>query len=382
MKGSCLLIFCLSLSGLFVSCHKKGYLERQNEDRALQDAVRKLNKNSGDFDASQAIPILYKKICGNHLEKIKIFQQVKNLDRWNSLIGEYESLQNAYNAIINCPSALRLVRPENYSDRILELKDSAAQAYYASGISYLSKTGRDNARLAYLQFDKALGFSPHFDDAAIKRKEAFDKGTLRVIIFPVQNKSINSISSWNNFGIVLYGEKFRRSLIGDLENTTPARTPAIFYTDRDAQRNNIKTDWTVLLSLSALTIPNPTRSVSNRVVTRTVQSGVDSMGRPKYQNVSATLTTTKETIASTADMNINIRDAAAAQTINQQSIRKLYTWNGEHATYTGNRLALSKEQLALVDRVYSIPERDHFMDELYKSMLPDVKKIILSSVSW
>jgi len=75
---------------------------RSNSDKALQDAVKKLNKNSSDENATQALPILYL------LSKKTILIKKKNytaflpfeLSRWDKIVTEYEYLQDAYDAII------------------------------------------------------------------------------------------------------------------------------------------------------------------------------------------------------------------------------------------------------------------------------------------
>ena len=54
-------LLLLIMGAMFVACGpRKGYLDRNDADRALQDAVKKLKKNPEDEAARSAIPQLYK----------------------------------------------------------------------------------------------------------------------------------------------------------------------------------------------------------------------------------------------------------------------------------------------------------------------------------
>ena len=62
----------LMLSALLAACgSSKTYLERTDEDKALQDAVKKLNKNPSDDEAKTAVPLLYSSILKTHQARIK-----------------------------------------------------------------------------------------------------------------------------------------------------------------------------------------------------------------------------------------------------------------------------------------------------------------------
>ena len=141
---------------IFSACSSsKNYLERNDEDKALADAVKKLSKSPSDENALQAVPVLYAGIQKNHLAKIKDLKAGKELNRWDKIINEYEDLQNAYDAIINNSAAFKLVNAQSYSTELYDTKQSAAEAYYAEGQTLLDKTGREYSKKAYSYFKKA-----------------------------------------------------------------------------------------------------------------------------------------------------------------------------------------------------------------------------------
>jgi len=138
-----IVVFIISSCG-----SSKTFLERNDADRALHDAVKQLAKNKNDGDALAAIPILYSNIKLDHLAKIKSYNSSKDINRFDLLIKEYEALQNAYNAILNNTAAFKIVNPQYFGTELLETKQVAAEATYTLGESYLAKQNRDDAKRA------------------------------------------------------------------------------------------------------------------------------------------------------------------------------------------------------------------------------------------
>ncbi|HCY89304.1 MAG TPA: hypothetical protein DHV17_03495, partial [Chitinophagaceae bacterium] len=99
----------LSVSLLLTSCQKKNYLDRANEDKALADAIKQLNKDETDSKALDAIPVLYARIRENRLSAIESSRNSRDLGRWDKIISHYEALQEAYDAINSAPAARKLV---------------------------------------------------------------------------------------------------------------------------------------------------------------------------------------------------------------------------------------------------------------------------------
>src|SRR5690606_23325150 len=106
---------------VFVSCRSsKNYLERSDSGKALKDAVKTLQKNPDDEKAAEAIPILYQKIKTQRLANIKALEKSSDANRWEKLLTEYESLQDAYETLMGSTAAFRLTNPESYSVPLLE----------------------------------------------------------------------------------------------------------------------------------------------------------------------------------------------------------------------------------------------------------------------
>lgn len=375
-------IIIISVSILFFSCSsKKGYLERNDADKALQEAVKKLNKNSDDEKAIEAIPQLYNLIKKKHLDQIAAYNQSQQLNKWDNIVSEYEYLQSAYDAIMNAPAAFKLVNPESYNSNIVEAKESAAAAYYENGNTYLDKPGRDNAKSAYNAYKKAGKFVPGYKDINEKMQEAYENAIINVIIIPVQDNSFFRNNGWGNSGTNFSNEYFQQNLLKDLSNY--GRNPAKYYNEWDARRLNVTPDWTVNFMIKNILVPNPQVSYSSRTVNKQLQIGTDTAGRPVYNNISATINITLTSFISRANMEVNITELSTRKNMSYRNYNEEYKWQQETATFSGDRRALSQADWDLINNSgYNTPRKEEILVELYKKIYPQVLTQIRQAVSW
>ena len=379
-----ILLFACLLSTVMASCSSsKSYLERSDEDKALQDAVKKLNKNGGDEKALAAVPVLYANILQKHLTKINAYNTSKDAARWDKIISEYRDLQEAYDAVITSPNAYKIVNPQSFSSKLLETKQSAAEEYYQEASIYLEKPGRDNARKAYTAFKKSDKYLNGYRDATAKMNEAFENAMVDVIINPVQDNSFFFNSGWGNSGYNYSNEYFQQTLVRELGNNNN-RYAARFYTDWEARRDNIKPDWVVDLRLRNMDIPQPFRNTYQRNASKQIEVGRDTSGNVQYRTVYATINITKMSFTARADMEVTIRDLATGKNISYNSYRDDYRWEQESANYTGDNRALSSYDWDIINNnnYYNTPRKEEILNELYRKIYPQVKNNISYAVDW
>lgn len=362
----------------------KNYLERTDEDKALQDAIKKLSKSPTDANALEAIPVLYAGIRKKHLTKLKDLQASNELSRWDKIIDEYEYLQNAYDAIINNPAAFKLITPQSYSAELFDAKQSAAGDYYREGGLMLGNGGRDNAKKAYTYFKKADKIIPGYKDAIARSGEAYDAAVVDVVINPIQDNSYFFNSGWGNTGYNFSNEYFQQTLVRDLNGINKNRYPARFFTDWEARRDNIQPDWAVDLKLRNIDIPYPSNTNYNRTSSAQVQTGTDTSGNPVYKTVYATLRITRSSFTARATIDMNITDIASGKNISYRSVNDDYRWQEEYASYSGDSRALSARDWELINnnRGYNSPGRQDVLGELFKKIYPQVKNNIIYAVDW
>jgi hypothetical protein len=377
----------LLLSVMLGACgSSKTYLERTDEDKALQDAVKKLNKNPSDDEAKTAIPVLYGSILKTHQARIKSYESGADISRWDKIINEYDDLQAAYNSIVNSTPAFKLVTPENFSTQLLEVKEKAAEDYYVAADSYLQKSSREDAKKAYNYFKRTERYIPSYKDVKDKMHLAYENAIVDVVINPVQDNSFFFNSGWGNSGYDYSNEYFQRTLIRDLayDNDNNNRNYAArFYSDWEARRENIKPDWLVDLRLRNMDIPQPTSYNYRRTRSADVQVGTDTSGKPVYKKVYANVNVTRMSFTARAEMEVMIRDIASSRSISNRSFREDYRWEEERATYSGDQRALTSQDWQMINNnnIYA-PRREEILNELYRKIYPQVLNNIKYTVQW
>lgn len=377
-------VYLLLTAILFLSaCSKKTYLERSNQDKALQDAVKSVVKNgNSDAKALEAIPVLYAKIKTEKLDAIAAYQSGTDLGRWDKIIGQYEKLQEASIAVNSSTIARELIKAEDYSEIIRQQKTLAAADYYQSAITLLNKGGRDNAKKAYAQFKKTGSYVSNYQDATAKMNEAFEKAVVDVVVNPVEDNSYFSNNGWGNWGMNYSKEYFQQKLVRELNNQGD-RFPARFYSDYELQRDTVQPEWAVDLRLRNMNIPQPYRNQYTRQASASVEVGRDTAGNPVYQTVYATIYITKMSFTAQGDMEVQIRDLVNRKTIGYRNIREEYRWQEEQATYRGDSRALSSADWQLINRTsFDTPRREDILSEIYRKQYPNVKNMIVQYSGW
>lgn len=373
-----LLLFLISCSS-----SKKNWLDRSDTDNALFDAVKALKKKSSDTAAANALPILYNAAQQRHIRKIGSYGESKELSRWDKLIDEYTILQNMHDAIIDVDAAHAAVSPVNYGQTMYDLKQRAAEEYYNAAADLLAGPGRDNAKKAYTYYKKADKFVPEYKDAKSKMDKAYQNAIVNVQVNPVQDNSFFFNTGWGNYGYNYSNEYFQQNLVRELGGRNSSRYPARFYTDWEARRDNVQPDWVVDLTLRNIYIPRPQSYGYSRNVSKQIENGRDTSGKPVYQTVYARINITRQSFEARAEMEITISDIAGHKTIDRRSFREDYNWQEEYGSYSGDSRALSAADWNLINNTrYSEPRREDVLNELYRKLYPQVKNRVIYAVDW
>lgn len=381
------LTFTLLLTlGIFLtSCTStKNYREGNDNTKALNSAIKRLNKNRGDESASSAVPILYKAMQEERLGKINLYQSSTELSRWDTILSSYNELQDAYNSIMHSPNVLKVITPVDYSANILETKQLAAEDHYAEGLSVVDKPGRDNAKKSYNAFKRTIQFIDGYKNARLKMDEAYESALVDVVINFVQDSSFFLNSGWGNTGYTYSKEFFQQKLVRDL-NDNDQGYAARFYTVQEARNSNVKPDWVVDLWLRNIDLPQPHRSSSQHTVTKQIAIGRDSLGQVIYQNVDATITTIRMSGSARADMEVVIRDIANGANISYNKYPAVFRWDQQSTDYSGDSRALGSNEENLMrsgNSAFGLPGNEEVLEKLYRKIYPQVKNSISYAADW
>lgn len=376
-----LLYTTVTLIVLYSCSSTRNYLSRIDEDRTLFDAVKQLDKHPGDSEAIKALPLLYNTASQRHLKKIAGYSSTAELERWDKLIGEFNILQKMYDAIATSNMPANLLRPVNYQSTIYDLKKQAAGEYYDHALYLLDQPGRDNAKFAYAYFNKAGKWVPGYKDAKQKMNEAWSRATINLVINPLIDNSYFASYGWGNTGYDYSKEYFQQTLVRELGGKSSTRYPARFYSDWDARQDRVQPDWTVDITLRNLDIPRPYVNNYSQNYSRSIEIGRDTAGKTIYQNVYATVTTTRESFTARAEMEVDISDQLSRNRISNKTFSDEYSWQEEHNHVTGDSRALPSSISQYNDnRIFNEPRREDILNELYKKLYPRVRNNIITAV--
>ena len=373
-----------SIIGLvaFSGCKSTSYLERSDEDKAVFDVVKKLNKKALDEEATAALPILYKQVQERHLKKIETYSTYTDINKWDKIIGEYNVLQNMFEAIDNSAAASKVVVAKSYQNNIDVTRQLAAEDYYLLGLEYYESGNRDNLKTAYKHFKKSDEWMNGYKDAKEKMDSAFNSSIVNVLINPVQDNSFFFNTGWGNTGYNYSNEYFQQNLVRDLGGKYAKRYPARFYTEWEARRDDVQPDWVVDLTLRNFDIPRPVVYNYTQSRSKQIEIGMDTAGKPVYQTVYATLNIQRQSLTARGQMDINITDVATRKNITYDNFSDTYDWQQEVATYSGDSRALTSSDWALVNNNYNQPRKEDILNELYRSIYPRVRNKISYETDW
>ena len=329
---------------VLVSCGTAGLLSQASkEDKDLFKAITAIEKRN-NAAARNDLPALYKQSVQRHEDKITSYKNSNDPSRWQYIVAELEALQKVYSAINASPEAGRLVSPRDYAADIREARETGAGEYYDQGVQYLEADTREDARRAYAAFQAANKIYPNYRNTSSLLSEAREKGTLDVVINPIQTRGY----IYANWGFK--ADNFQRELVRDLGGSFGSHiSGARFYTDWEARSRNVQPDWMVDLNWENVYISHPNTRTYTRTVSKEIENGRDSTGKAIYKTVTATLHITQRTMNARADMEYRITDIGGNSNVEWSRIPAYLDLSSEYATYRGDSRALSTYDWALVN---------------------------------
>lgn len=368
------------LSLLFAACSTSN---KTSQDKDLFSAIKKFEKNPSNEELKNRITDLYNDAAKSHLDKIEVYSTLTEADKWSKIVREYEALRKLYETIATS-AASKLINAQNYSSEIQSSKQNGAEAYYNIGIAELDKGDKQSARSAYYAFNSANKFIPGYKDVRQQIGIAFQNSIVKVVINPIRDNTFfyNSMG-WNNYGNNYNNDYFQRSLVSDLGGSYNKSTPAQFYTDWEARRENIQPDWEVDLTWQYLNIPQPMTNHHSRNVSKQIEKGRDTSGKIQYQTVTATLNIVKKYFTASGDMELRITDVNTGRNISTNRYTEQFNWQEEYATYTGDSRALGSNEYALLNNNnYRVPRTEDIVTELSRRVYPQIKNRIAAVANW
>ncbi|HET6723714.1 MAG TPA: hypothetical protein VFH07_13240 [Chitinophagaceae bacterium] len=347
--------------------------DKGNYDEAVELAVKKLQKKP-DNEMRSLLQSAYQYAVNDHENRIHQLCDNTNELKWEWIYSEYASLQRLYEAIHRSPEALAVVRPTDYSSYLNTYADKAATTRFDRGMQWMNNNDKISFRNAYTEFEAALQYRPG-DLTIINRKnEAFQLAVINVVVMPMESNRYR-YSSYNDYG----PGNFETDLLRQLQYNNGNRFVK-FYSSWDANSQHIQADQFIdfrfrTLDLGRTRDEHGTREVSKEIVVKETVYRPDSVVK-EYKKVFAKIKTTRRTMNSEGNLQVNIRDASG-RWLWSDDLRGNHHWYTEFATYTGDERALSDSDKELVNRRQDYPPHEH---EILRCIMNEINSDMLSRV--
>jgi len=381
-----LLLYTSAMVMIFVSCRtSQKFHTDTGEDKALFKAINDLNRKPNNTKAQADVQAFYPRSKQYHEENIAVYQNSHDINKYSKILTHINALQHIYNSIMATPGTAHLLRPKNYIKEMEALKEEAAAAHYDQAKDFMEKDGRQNSLQAYWSFKKANEFISGYKNVSSMIQETYEKSIIHVVINPIEDRNI-FFASWGGLGgdLRYRPEEYQRILVNELSSFKNGDYPARFYTDREAKRNRIDADLEINIQWINL---DPIQSVPHtyhRQVSKQIQIGSDTSGKPVYKNVQATLQIIERNVQVRGDLEYRVQDQVEGKTLDYGRLTEDVSWKESYATYSGDSRALGSEDWALINNQSGSNrnvDKGEILNILMRKIYPDLRRRIQYSLN-
>ena len=374
------MLFVLALVSFLISCGPaKQNAAVYSEDKILEDAVKNLDRNPSNTALSDKLQTLYQDAAENHLKNIEVYKTMTEPTRWDKIIAEYNALQRLYTIIHASTNAQKVVKPISYSAQTDVVKQDAAEDFYQMGRELMVENrGKQSYRDAFAAFKKASAFVTGYKDVSQQMEVAWKNSVLNVLIDPVKIDDRYALGGGRGNTLGQFnGQLLQNNLVQDLGGDFSNNSYARYYTNSQIRNSRIDPDWLVDLGWVNLNIPKSATDKSTKTLSKRIETGKDSTGRPVYETVSGNLTIIKQSLKATGSIELRITDAFNRREIHSKRHTARASWDNRYATYTGDSRALTDTDRALINNPNNQePRGDEILDKLYSDVYSQIKNSI------
>ncbi|MNL09033.1 hypothetical protein D3C87_1297800 [compost metagenome] len=347
----------------------KNALQKGDYDASVSKAVSRLQNSPKNTEAMQVLKTAYDLALQSHLRRIDEAKLSNDLFRWESIMYDYQKINQLADDINSCPACLAIVpSPSKYINELADSKYMAAGARYNSGLGYLRENNRLAAKKAYYEFEKTLNLQPNYKDAKAKMEDAYWAAVTRVVVQPIiVNSSLYKLSAdYFQQQIDQFIGKYARNKF------------VIFYGEQQATEQKIVPDQVLSLNFDNFVVGQTyVKERVEKLKHDSVVIGETRERKPIYGTVKATLSIFEKNISSSGLLDMSIMDWNTKKLVRQQKFPGTYVWRDSWASYKGDDRALSKQQLAMTKRRELLPPPPstlflEFTKPIYNQLVDDI----------
>ncbi|WP_406824558.1 hypothetical protein [Pedobacter sp. KACC 23697] len=371
MKNSSRLRYFIYLSLIIIGgCTTgKNALQKGDYDLSVEKSVSRLQNSPKNSEAMQVLKMAYDLALKDHLRKIDEAKMSNDLFRWESVMYDYQKINQLADDINSCPACLVIIpNPSKYISELADSKYNAAAARYNSGLGYMRENNRKAAKKAYYEFEKVINLQPDYKDVKTKLDDAYWAAVTRVVVQPIL---INS----NTYK--LSGDYFQQQIDQYIAKYSRNKF-VIFYGEAQATDQKIVPDQVLSLNFDDFIVGQTyVKERVEKLERDSVVIGETRNKKPIYGTVKATLSIFEKNVSSSGLLDMSITDWKTRKLVHQQKFPGTYVWRDSWASYKGDDRALTKQQLAITKRREQLPPPPsalflEFTKPIYNQLIDDI----------
>jgi hypothetical protein len=287
----------------------------------------------------QVLAAAYDLSLAQHLRNIEEAKMSSDVLRWESIIYDYQQINQLSNEINSSPAALAVVpNPQKFIAELNDSKFKAAEVRYALGVKLLNEGDKLSARKAYQNFEKIQYLYPNYKDTKQKMDEAYWAAVLKVVVQPVRvNSNYYELSN-----------QYFQQKVSEWMSTYQHNKFVLFYDEEQAYKQKIVPDQLMRLQFDDFVVGQTyVKERVEKLKKDSVKIGESRTNEPVYGTVKATLSIFDKKVASSGLLDMTVIDYGSNKVIRQRKLAGTYVWEDQWASYKGDDRALSKQQLAI-----------------------------------
>ncbi len=363
-------LFLLPAFLFFAGCKSasKAYNKGDYAD-AIELGIKKLQKDPTDAETKDLVKSAYTYAVNQYESNIRALSNSTSDNRYQSILKEYNRLQDLYETIQQSPAAAHAINPTNYREYVQTYRNKAAEVHLANAERWMNEGSKRAYREAYTEYSNALRYV-NTSDIKKKREDAYNAALTKILVVPIQN--YGGYSYHTNYQLQQFQSDVMRTLANNINDNFIR-----FFSEWDLRNKNLEPDQVLEMNLGRIIIGQPydqrtQREASKEVVVKETVYKPDSVVK-QYATVRAKIINTRRTLLSEGDLYISIRDVKGRVIWNDRFTGQ-HRWQTEFATYTGDERALSENDRAQLNRNpnHNVPSEDEIMNELYRQIQLDL----------
>lgn len=339
--------YFLYLSILIVGCTTgKNALQKGDYDAAVSKAVDRLRSSPQNKEAMQVLPQAFDLALQTHLRKIDEAKLSADALKWETILYNYQRINQLSDEVNSCPSCLNLVsNPPKYVKEVEDSKYQAAEARYLLGERALRENNRQSAKAAYNHFLKAESLYPSLKGVKNKIEDAYWAAVLKVVVQP---------AVINGNAYKLSNDYFQQQITNYLA-TYRGNTFVRFYTEQEAAKQKLRADQLVELHFDDFVVGQTyVKERVEKLKRDSVVIGENRQGKI-YGTVKATFSVFEKQVSSSGLLNFAVVDLNTNKLLNNRKLAGTYVWVDSWASFRGDERALSNQQYALTRKREIMP---------------------------